>query len=140
MPLQSVLPGMDYGYGLFVHDGFYLGSDYYDLVMVEHGGDINGFAANIYWIPSLGIATVSFASADGAHFTESIAAAFDATGRMPAYIDTGLNVVHVDDVAQGHLLAQERGVVGERYILGSHNVTHREFLTRVAEIAFSIER
>src|SRR6185437_8894787 len=41
-----------------------------------------------------------------------------ASGRMPAYLDTGLNVVHVDDVAEGHVLALERGVVGEKYILG----------------------
>ena len=39
-------------------------------------------------------------------------------GAMPAYIDTGLNVVHVRDVAEGHLLACERGAAGERYILG----------------------
>src|SRR5262249_37909576 len=41
-----------------------------------------------------------------------------ASGRMPAFVDTGLNVVHVDDVAAGHLLAEERGAIGERYILG----------------------
>ncbi|MEA2791438.1 MAG: dihydroflavonol-4-reductase, partial [Acetobacteraceae bacterium] len=41
-----------------------------------------------------------------------------AAGRVPAYIDTGLNIVHVDDVAEGHVLALEKGTVGERYILG----------------------
>jgi dihydroflavonol-4-reductase len=44
-------------------------------------------------------------------------------GKMPAYLDTGLNLVDVDDVAEGHLLACERGAVGERYILGSQNLT-----------------
>jgi dihydroflavonol-4-reductase len=51
-----------------------------------------------------------------------------AAGRMPAYVDTGLNVAHVDDVAEGHLLALEKGVVGERYILGGENLTLREIL------------
>jgi dihydroflavonol-4-reductase len=46
-----------------------------------------------------------------------------ARGKMPAYLDTGLNLVDVHDVAEGHLLACERGAVGERYILGSQNMT-----------------
>ena len=46
-----------------------------------------------------------------------------ACGRMPAYVDTGLNIVHVDDVARGHLLAFQRGVAGERYILGGEDMT-----------------
>lgn len=57
----------------------------------------------------------------------------DATlGRMPAYVDTGLNLVHVDDVATGHLLAFERGVAGQRYILGGENMTLKEILTGIA--------
>lgn len=58
-----------------------------------------------------------------------------ASGRMPAYVDTGLNVAHVDDVAAGHLLAHEKGRVGERYILGGENLTLREILVRIAAIA-----
>ncbi|MBT8494921.1 MAG: NAD-dependent epimerase/dehydratase family protein [Deltaproteobacteria bacterium] len=57
------------------------------------------------------------------------------TGKLPGYPDGGINAVDVDDCAEGHVLAEERGRVGERYILGSHNVTHRELLTRVAEVA-----
>lgn len=49
-------------------------------------------------------------------------------GRMPAYVDTGLNIAHVDDVANGHLLALEKGVIGERYILGGDNMTLAEIL------------
>lgn len=57
-----------------------------------------------------------------------------ASGRMPAFVDTGLNIVHVDDVAAGHLLAEERGIIGERYILGGENLTLREILRRIAAI------
>lgn len=53
-------------------------------------------------------------------------------GRMPAYVETGLNIVHVDDVATGHLLAFERGEIGERYILGGENMTLRELLEAIA--------
>lgn len=54
-------------------------------------------------------------------------------GKMPAYIDTGLNVVDVEDVARGHLLAFEHGVAGERYILGGENLTMREILQLLSE-------
>jgi dihydroflavonol-4-reductase len=60
----------------------------------------------------------------------------DATfGRMPAYIETGLNVVHVDDVAEGHILALERGVIGEKYILGGEDMSMAQILAIVAEAA-----
>ena len=57
-----------------------------------------------------------------------------AAGRMPAYVDTGLNIVHVDDVADGHWLALERGRVGETYVLGGVNMTLCEILTSIAEL------
>jgi dihydroflavonol-4-reductase len=57
-----------------------------------------------------------------------------AAGRMPAYVDTGLNIVHVDDVAAGHLLAYERGRAGERYILGGQDMTLREILGVIAAL------
>ncbi len=57
-----------------------------------------------------------------------------ASGRMPAYVDTGLNLVHVDDVAAGHLLAFAHGHVGERYILGGENLALADMLAAVAEI------
>lgn len=56
-----------------------------------------------------------------------------ASGRMPAFVDTGLNMVHVDDVAEGHLAAFERGRVGERYVLGGQNASLAEILRTVAE-------
>ncbi len=55
-----------------------------------------------------------------------------AGGRMPAFVDTGLNVVHVDDVAAGHLLAFRHGRVGERYILGGKDLSLREILGEIA--------
>jgi dihydroflavonol-4-reductase len=56
-----------------------------------------------------------------------------ATGRMPAFLDTGLNLVHVDDVAHGHLLALDKGKVGENYILGGEDVPLQ---TMLGDIAF----
>lgn len=56
-----------------------------------------------------------------------------AKGRMPAYLDTGLNAVHVDDVAEGHLLAFDKGEIGERYVLGGDNITLREIIGIVTD-------
>lgn len=55
--------------------------------------------------------------------------------RMPGFMDTGLNLVDVEDVAAGHLLAAERGAVGEKYILGGENLTLEEVLARLAAIS-----
>src|SRR5262245_56382218 len=56
-----------------------------------------------------------------------------ARGRIPAFVDTGLNFAHVDDIAEGHLLAFEQGRIGERYILGGENVPLHELLAAVAD-------
>jgi dihydroflavonol-4-reductase len=57
-----------------------------------------------------------------------------ARGRMPAYVDTGLNVVHVDDVARGHVEALRRGRTGERYILGGEDLSLKAILAMVARL------
>jgi dihydroflavonol-4-reductase len=57
-----------------------------------------------------------------------------AAGRVPAYIDTGLNIVHVDDVALGHVLALERGRIGQRYVLGGENMLLKDILGLVADV------
>src|SRR5215469_8282633 len=56
-----------------------------------------------------------------------------ARGQMPAFVDTGLNIVHVDDVAEGHLAAAERGQIGERYILGGENMSLADILAEVSQ-------
>ncbi len=58
-------------------------------------------------------------------------------GRIPAFLDTGLNFVDVGDVAAGHWLASEKGVTGQSYILGNRNITLREFFESLARIAGS---
>jgi dihydroflavonol-4-reductase len=58
-----------------------------------------------------------------------------ARGRIPAFVDTGLNFAHVDDIAEGHLLAFERGRIGERYILGGENVLLRDLLAAIAGLS-----
>lgn len=57
-----------------------------------------------------------------------------ARGRMPAFVDTGLNVVHVDDVAAGHILALRKGRVGERYVLGGENMALGDILAEIARL------
>jgi dihydroflavonol-4-reductase len=55
--------------------------------------------------------------------------------KVPAYPEGGFNVVDVEDVAEAHILAEEKGRVGERYILGNHNITYQEFYDAVSEVA-----
>jgi len=55
-------------------------------------------------------------------------------GHMPGYVDTGLNLIDVEDVAAGHLLAAERGRVGEKYILGHENLTLQQILEMLADL------
>jgi dihydroflavonol-4-reductase len=57
-----------------------------------------------------------------------------ASGRMPAFVDTGLNLVHVDDVAEGHFLALEKGRIGENYILGGTDVSLEIMLADIARL------
>ncbi|MFV2061205.1 MAG: hopanoid-associated sugar epimerase [Gammaproteobacteria bacterium] len=54
-------------------------------------------------------------------------------GKMPAYVKTGLNIVHVDDVAEGHILAYQHGKIGQRYILGGDNMSLKDILFFIAE-------
>ena len=56
-------------------------------------------------------------------------------GKMPAYVDTGLNLVDVEDVARGHVLAADKGQVGEKYILGHENLTLQQILALLAELS-----
>ena len=57
-------------------------------------------------------------------------------GKLPAFVDTGLNIVHVRDVAEGHILAAEKGRIGERYILGNENITLAHILETLARLTF----
>ncbi|MCB9794897.1 MAG: beta-lactamase family protein [Alphaproteobacteria bacterium] len=75
VPLDMGIPGQGYGYGLFIGDGFYLGEDYYDQRIWSHGGDINGYAADLYLLPDEGFGFVILASGSGAHLGGAVAEA-----------------------------------------------------------------
>ena len=55
-------------------------------------------------------------------------------GQVPAYVDTGLNLIDVADCARGHLLAEQKGRIGERYILGNHNMSLLDILLALEKI------
>ncbi len=55
-------------------------------------------------------------------------------GRLPGYVDGGINIVDVDDVALGHLLAMEKGRVGEKYILGNENISINQYFELIAQV------
>src|SRR5256885_14608601 len=55
-------------------------------------------------------------------------------GRIPGYVDTALNVVHIDDVARGHVLAAQLGELGRSYVLGGENMSMQEMLATLAEV------
>lgn len=57
-----------------------------------------------------------------------------AAGKMPAYVDTGLNIAHVDDIAAGHLAAFRKGVIGERYVLGGDDMSLKDILAAIAVV------
>jgi CubicO group peptidase (beta-lactamase class C family) len=73
-----------YGYGLFVDDGFRIGTQFYATKLVLHGGDIPGWAADFFLIPATGFGAVVLANADGAHFVASITQAMQSFGGLPS--------------------------------------------------------
>ncbi|MCB9744888.1 MAG: beta-lactamase family protein [Alphaproteobacteria bacterium] len=73
VPLDMGIEGQGYGYGLFIAEGFFLGSDYYDERLWSHGGDINGYAADLYILPEQDLGFAILASGSGAHLSEAVA-------------------------------------------------------------------
>lgn len=80
---QMVGDLLHYGFGLFIHRGFFIGDDYYDVVLMEHGGAIPGYAAEVYVVPELGFGFASLASTDGAYLSSSLVLALE-LGGLPA--------------------------------------------------------
>jgi hypothetical protein len=76
-----------YGYGLLVSDGVATGSGYYETRVVSHGGDIPGFAASVYMHPESGLAFITLANADGAHFNASAAFVFENFATFPESVE-----------------------------------------------------
>ncbi len=73
-----------YGYALFVDQGFFLRGAFHATTLVSHGGDIPGFAADVFYVPSTKFSIIVLANADGAHFTKSVALALDQYAGLPA--------------------------------------------------------
>jgi CubicO group peptidase (beta-lactamase class C family) len=73
-----------YGYGLFSNSGFRLGTKWYATKLVHHGGDIPGFAADFYLVPSSGFGVVTFANTDGAHFQKALVTGLLSFAELPA--------------------------------------------------------
>jgi len=86
MDTVQYLDYVQYGYGLFVLNHAYLGSaeEVYPLTIVNHGGDIPGFAADVYYVPSLRFGFVALANADGAHLTQSFVTALATLTTLPS--------------------------------------------------------
>jgi CubicO group peptidase (beta-lactamase class C family) len=80
----DVGPFESYGYAIFVNSGFAMGKDWYPTAILEHGGDIPGFASDFYLVPSTGFGIVSFANADGAHFAASLVLALQSFAGLPS--------------------------------------------------------
>ncbi len=83
---QAFLDLVHYGYGLFAMKGVFLGGldKFYTIPLVQHGGDIPGFAADLTIIPSLHFGFIAMANADGAHFTKSLVTAISTLNELPA--------------------------------------------------------
>jgi CubicO group peptidase (beta-lactamase class C family) len=83
---REFLDLVHYGYGLFVSNGAFLGSvdDFYAMKFVQHGGDIPGFAADVFFVPELRFGMVALSNADGAHFIESWTTALRTLAPLPA--------------------------------------------------------
>jgi CubicO group peptidase (beta-lactamase class C family) len=74
----------NYGYALFVDKGFNLSDGYHAVTLVSHGGDIPGFAADVYYVPSTKFAVIVLANTDGAHFIKSVVLALQSYAGLPA--------------------------------------------------------
>ncbi len=84
---EELLDLKHYGYGLFIDNGFFINgtdSDYYNMKMISHGGDISGFAADVYYVPDLDFGFVTLANGDGGHFRQSLAVAIETLCALPA--------------------------------------------------------
>ncbi len=80
---EEFLDRMGYGYGLIVQQGVFLGS-FYDILIVQHGGAIPGFAADMYWVPACDLGFVTLANTDGAYFIDTLVTALTTLCTLPS--------------------------------------------------------
>jgi CubicO group peptidase (beta-lactamase class C family) len=82
--METLLDRQHYGFGLFVYQGLWAGNDFYEITIISHGGAINGYSADLYWLPDQDVGIVILANTDGAYFNQSVLTALLTLADLPA--------------------------------------------------------
>lgn len=112
-----------YGFGLFINDGFAVGEDYYETTVISHGGDISGFAADVYFLPELEFGLIALANTDGAHIQQAVAEALLMTEGLPDGLPEPTSPPDDLTIDPG-IFDEYTGYYHDPYIFGNATVTY----------------